>query len=127
MAVASSDVTDRPRRSVLSLDMKTSESIRVVASDLVGNWRGTHCEVTIDWLFGSDGVLSGKILVGDRISSDFVGTWAVEDDYLITRYERDACGNINPGSWDRDRIIEYSGSHFVIRTCSGDRRHTRIT
>ena len=109
------------------LDMNVTDTpVQVMPDDLVGSWRGTHCEITIDWVFSPGGAFSGKISIGDRVASDFSGTWTVEGDHLVTKYASDAYGNIKPGSWDRDRFLERGTDYFVIRTCSGDRRHTLI-
>ena len=91
-------------------------------SKLLGKWRMTNPQATVDYTFMKNGTFSGRVTAAGRLVANFTGNWSVEGDEILYEYTSDTAGGIAPGTRDRDKLIQIAPDHFVIEARDGSRR-----
>jgi hypothetical protein len=91
-------------------------------SKLVGQWRTTNPQATVDYTFVKDGTFSGRVTSEGAVVANFTGKWELEAGEILYEYISDTAGGIAPGTRDRDKLLTIAADHFVIEARDGSRR-----
>jgi hypothetical protein len=116
-----------PRRALLTLLLALAMPL-AVADDparnpkLVGRWRYRGADATAMLTLSADGTWSATVAVSGEPETRFGGKWLSDEHYIYWLYTKSSTPQVQPGTQDRDELVEVARDHFKLQTRSKARR-----
>ena len=89
-------------------------------NQLVGEWRHSSAETSVDLTFLQDGMFEAAIEDRGVLAGRAGGHWSLSDNILNYQYRFSTIPGLSEDARDRDKIIEISKTNLALKTSNGE-------